>query len=66
MTIYQKSFFDGVKQQAFGIIHIKNELKAKQSPGHLELPGFADPSPNDNYVFVYFLKDTDLDFDEGR
>lgn len=66
MTLYSKSFFDQVPPK-FGLVHLKNELKGQPSTsGHLELSGLTNSVPQDNFVFVYFLKDHEFDIDEGK
>lgn len=66
MVVYQKSFFDQVDPK-FGIVHLKNELKGQPATtGHLELPGFTSPVPQDGYVAVHFLDNCEFDVDDGR
>lgn len=64
MTDFQKSFFEGVPAE-YGLVHVKEHLKAGSGKTFIDLTGIDAPVTDDGYVYAQFVKDVEAAIDNS-
>jgi hypothetical protein len=64
MTVFQKSFFESVPPE-YGLVHLKEKLKAGSKSTFIDLAGVDAPVPDDSYVYARFLKESEIAIDDS-